>query len=405
MSLIVIPFFSPVSTKETQTFVLSELESAEILVISPEDFLKNKAPLESHQIFFLVGTGGTENAIADFIDKYNIQAPITLLSYNLNNSLPAAMEIRTYLAKLGSKVKIQHGKIKEMIHFLHKQENYLKIKESLKNLRLGMIGTPSEWLIASQVDEKLVKKQWGLDIIKIPMDNLIDLKNQEKLSLGILGKKFLSQAKSCNITTKELIRAESVISVLQEFIEKYKLSAFSVECFTFVLETGITSCLALSYFNDLGVVAGCEGDIPSAVSMFILNQVSNKPIFMANVVDLDLEQNTVIFAHCTVPTKVLSSYSITSHFETSKSVAIRGKFIEGQVVTIFKIGGRNLTDFWVARGTIVKNLENEFACRTQIEIHLEKSVDYFLKESIANHHCIVPGDYVQDIEEFFLEFC
>ncbi|MHA1215374.1 MAG: hypothetical protein ACTSPG_08750 [Candidatus Hodarchaeales archaeon] len=405
MSLIVIPFFSPVSTKETQAFILSELESKEIRFISPEDFEKNGINFDPHQFFFLVGTGGTENAIVDFIDRHHVQSPITLLSYNLNNSFPAAMEIRTYLTNLGFKTKIQHGKLDEILQFLQKQNKYLKIKESLNNSRIGMVGTPSEWLIASQIDEERVKKQWGIDIIKIPIDFLVNLKKQKNEELGALGKTFLSQAERCDVSKQELIKAESAAIVLQKIVEQEKLTALSVECFTFVLETGITSCFALSYLNDHGIIAGCEGDLPSTFTMLLLNRISQKPIFMANVVDLDLKKNVVNFAHCTIPTKILANYSITTHFETNKSVAIRGKFFEGQTITVLKVGGKDLTEFWVAKGKIVRNLENEFACRTQIKVHLDKSVEYFLNESIANHHCIVPGDYVQEIEEFFRQLC
>ncbi|MFX0117482.1 MAG: fucose isomerase, partial [Candidatus Hodarchaeota archaeon] len=102
------------------------------------------------------------------------------------------------------------------------------------------------------------------------------------------------------------------------------------------------------------------------------------------------------------------TFSLTTHFETDKSVAVKGRFKVPQKVTILKMGGEDLTQRWVAKGKIVENPSNQMACRTQIKILvLDKPVNYFLENSIANHHCVVLGDYVEEIQEFFrftLEF-
>ncbi|MCK5049810.1 MAG: fucose isomerase, partial [Candidatus Heimdallarchaeota archaeon] len=59
------------------------------------------------------------------------------------------------------------------------------------------------------------------------------------------------------------------------------------------------------------------------------------------------------------------------------------------------------TDYWVSTGTILRNIENESACRTQLEIKLDKPVEYFLKNSLANHHIMVLGDHEKEIKMFF----
>jgi L-fucose isomerase-like protein len=66
-----------------------------------------------------------------------------------------------------------------------------------------------------------------------------------------------------------------------------------------------------------------------------------------------------------------------------------------------KIGGPELTEVWVGSGMIIENVEDESACRTQIKIKLNEPVDYFLKNSIANHHILILGDYMEIINLFF----
>ncbi|MFW9835119.1 MAG: fucose isomerase, partial [Candidatus Thorarchaeota archaeon] len=107
-----------------------------------------------------------------------------------------------------------------------------------------------------------------------------------------------------------------------------------------------------------------------------------------------------VFAHCTIPTKLTESYEITSHFETGLSIGIRGT-LKHQDVTILKVFGDDLSQFWVSDGKIVENLVNETGCRTQIRVVLEEDVDYFLERSLANHHIIFPGKHAEKIRRFF----
>jgi L-fucose isomerase-like protein len=121
---------------------------------------------------------------------------------------------------------------------------------------------------------------------------------------------------------------------------------------------------------------------------------------MANVTSVDRDEQTVDLAHCTVPLDLVTSYDIMSHFETSKSVGIRGRIEEGPV-TLVKVHGLGLERYWVATGRITANLTDENACRTQIRVKLDGSVDYFLKASLANHHVVIPGDHKDRLKRFF----
>jgi L-fucose isomerase-like protein len=148
------------------------------------------------------------------------------------------------------------------------------------------------------------------------------------------------------------------------------------------------------------LVAGCEGDIPATFTMLLARMLTGLPSFMANVASVDSELNTAVFAHCTVPLSQTEGYEITNHFETGESVGIRGKLPLTEV-TVFKVFGEDLGEYWVSSGTIIENLVNDSGCRTQIRVAMDEPVDYFLEESLANHHIIILGDHAQVIAEFF----
>ncbi|MFQ5978114.1 MAG: tetratricopeptide repeat protein [Candidatus Heimdallarchaeota archaeon] len=352
--------------------------------------------------YLFVGTGGTEKDILAFISESNLPTPIILVSCNLNNSLPAAMEARKALELVGLGARIIHGSLDRLAILFQRLRKFVKVQEKLRKTKIGLIGVPSDWLVASQVDKQAMKEIWGNEIVSIPITELLDVKQLIMPNApSSMGRYFLDQDQGNEISSTKITEAEAVAEKLLQLIEHFNLKVLTVECFSLVQQTEITSCLALSYLNDQGIIAGCEGDIPSAFTMLVLHLLTEQTPWMANVVDVDKKENRITLAHCTAPTKLLDNLSLTTHFETGKSVAVRGRFKIPQEVTILKIGGPNLSSWWMTKGKIIKNTTEDMMCRTQIEIVIEESVDYFLEQSLANHHCLIQGDYVEEIQQFF----
>jgi len=397
MPINIIPFFSSVSPDGLSNEVLKELEQEGVNILSTN--IKTN-PNEPTYIF--IGTGGTENDVSKFLETINLKPPVILLSYDERNSLPAAMEIRSYLQRKGIVARIVHMSLPQLNSLLSRWSKYFEIIERLRGAKLGVIGEPSSWLIASYVNPQSVKKRWGIEIEDIPIDELTK-KLPAKISKEFRGHVdiFRSKANCQDVSDDEVEKAGIVAQRLAELTEKQNLAAVTVQCFSLLQETSISGCYSLSYLNDKeGFVAGCEGDVPATFTMLLARLLTGAPSFMANVSSVDQELNTAVFAHCTISTGITDDYEITNHFETGMSVGVRGKLPLTEV-TILKVFGEDLNEYWVSGGTIIDNLVNDKACRTQIRVAMDEPVDYFLEESLANHHIVIPGDHVQEITEFF----
>jgi len=397
MTINIVPFFSVVSPEGLSSEVLKEIEQEGVRIVESMKDVPSGEP-----VYLFIGTGGTENDVAKFLESANLDAPIIILSYDERNSLPASMEIRAYLEKKGVPARIVHRPIAQLNVLLSKWTKYAQIEERLKRSKLGVIGEPSSWLIASGVDPEKVKNRWGLEISKIPIKELTEkLPDRAGTEFEKHVSNFQSNANGQSVSDIEIAKAGIVAERVSAIVEKANLDAVSVQCFTLLMDTGISGCFSLSYLNDIeDFVAGCEGDIPATFTLLLAKLFTGTPSFMANVASVDQELNTAVFAHCTIPIGITEEYEITNHFETGLSVGVRGKLPLTEV-TIVKIFGDDLSDYWVASGTIIDNLVNDKGCRTQIRVAMDEPVEYFLEESLANHHIVVLGDYVQEFSEFF----
>jgi len=211
--------------------------------------------------------------------------------------------------------------------------------------------------------------------------------------------KYTEMIKAKGYDSKEIEEAMYIYGALRRITDKYRLDGLTVRCFDLLDTVHSTGCAALAILNSDGIYASCEGDVPALISMAVLGELPGEPVFMANPSRIDTDHNQIVFAHCTLPITMPNDFEIMTHFESQLGVAFRGHIAEGPV-TVFKCNGM-MDEYFVTDGELLKNLTEYNLCRTQILLKLEKSVDYFLKDSIGNHHLIVKGNHTRLIEEFF----
>lgn len=346
-----------------------------------------------------IKSGGSEQILADNLAY--LPSPVYLLATELHNSLPAALEILSFLNSEGVPAKILHGSMPKVIKEIKQLAEYKRAREKIANDRIGIIGQPSDWLIGSQVDYEHAAHHWGTEFIEIELTEVyqalekVELNKAEQIAAN-----FKEQAvKQLDSSSEDLIAAAKIYLALKIVIKNNQLTALTVRCFDLVEKIKTTGCLALSLLNNEGIMAGCEGDVPALFSMLFAYHLTGELSFMANPAAIDSEKAEILFAHCTIATDLSQEYIIRDHFETGLGIGIQGVLAEGPV-TVFKIGGAGLEQYFVAEGMILANQDSANACRTQLKVSLPQSEEYFLNDAIGNHHLIIPGHHAAKINEF-----
>ena len=341
---------------------------------------------------FFIETGGTEEEFKRVFAQY--KEPYLLLATDANNSLPASLEIATFLRKNGKKFKLFHGKAEEVREQLksdeiskicEKNRGFLKT-DALKGMRLGVVGKPSNWLIASDVDYKEAKTKFGVELVDISTEEFLAQIKETKPKLDpIIFESLLNE----KVDQKTLDGALQIYAALRDLIIKHNLNGLTVRCFDLLTSVHNTSCLALAMLNKDGYIATCEGDIPAMLTMALVRKLFHESSFQVNPSYLNLKERYGYFAHCTLPLDMCLSYEFDTHFESGIGLGIKGRLNLGKV-TIFKINA-NLKDYEVFEGQIVENLHKNNLCRTQIKVQFNESIDEMFSSPNGNHLIIFFG--------------
>ena len=344
----------------------------------------------------LIGSGGTESLFLKRLK--DLKEPIVILSTSKNNSLPACLEIKTYLENNNKLCFLLSGSEEHIANMLKHIATILNAYHSIIDSKLGIIGGPSSWLIASPVEPKKIYDSFKINIVKIKMselDELIEETEGEMIDLNDVphATELINKFDNRDVVTGAIV----IYLALKKLVKKYDLKGLTIRCFDLLKKYKNTACLALALLNEEGVVAGCEGDMPSLITMYLTNTLTGRSSFMANPSKFIYEENSLLLAHCTVPLNMTSSYSLDTHFESGLGIGVRGEMPEGKI-TICKIAPDYSLDNSICLPASIKECPHlEGYCRTQILVSLgEEGLLDILKASFGNHLVVSYGEVYQD---------
>lgn len=335
----------------------------------------------------LVQSGGSENLFLENFGKF--KEPYYLLTYGTSNSLAASLEILAFLKNHHLKGEVLHGDNDYLISRIQ----HLVRKESSETPKyfLGVLGKPSDWLISSNVDEDVLLDKFQIKLIHISL-----LEVEKAYS-------DFSQKKEDDVFTKdsypkeEITKAEKLYLALNQIVRKYHLDGFTIRCFDLLSSLKTTACLALSKFNDQGIIASCEGDIPSLITMFLVKKLLSQTSFQANPARIDVKNKTILLAHCTIPLSLCSSFSLNSHFESKIGVGIHGEVKTGDI-TILRINSA-LNEYFIEEGKLLNNQYEKNLCRTQI-VCTFPNLEKLLLSPLGNHEIIILGHHKKELANY-----
>ena len=408
----------------------SELHDPQAVEVLTSDFLTSlHIPYElkdsdfsdygSHDLDLIyVRTGGTEGIFKRLMPQLVAQSakPFYFLASDKSNSLAASLEILSYLRQQGLQGEILHGNSSYISNRIKMLYRVGEADHRLRQCRLGVIGEPSDWLIASPKDVTSVKQKLGVELVDIPMSELLGTLAMvpQVSSDEIQSSQDISESSDsvrCNCATDisslstalgdgasvvdSLPDAYRIYLALKSLIEKYQLQGFTLRCFDLLDTVHNTGCWALAKLNSEGIVAGCEGDVPTMLTMMVVRAMCGISCFQANPASINSETGEILFAHCTIPFDMVQRYELDTHFESGIGVGIRGFVPEGPV-TICKVAG-DLSRCFITEGELIRNQTQPDLCRTQLVVRLADPLQttYFLTNPIGNHHVIVPGRHAE----------
>lgn len=343
----------------------------------------------------LSATGGVEQQILDTVAARHVVAPwepVTIVAHPLHNSLPAALEALARLRADGIEGRIVQLPADDL---LRTALTDLEALHRIRRARIGLVGTPSDWLVASVPEASAFRARWGAELVDVDIgDTIAAQRSADPELVRPVAVKFTGRGEP----TGETMAASALHPALVATIERERVDAVAVRCFDFLTELETSGCVALAELNDTGVVAGCEGDVASTMAMLIARAVLDQPAWIANPASIDVAGDRLVLAHCTVAPSMVDDLELHTHFESGLGIGLRGTFPAG-AYTLLRLGGPVLERHWFAEAELEGTGDSDDLCRTQVALRLtDRPARELLDDPLGNHLVMVRGHHRARLE-------
>lgn len=280
----------------------------------------------------------------------------------------------------------------------------LKIKTALEKTKIGLIGSRAHGFFNLGFDELHNSNQTGVLIDYYQISELYSEKfNDDEFNHY---KNEIKNNYDCSYVSEDQINKVSALTAsIKNFVEKNNLNALAIRCWPeFASDFGISPCAAMSYLQSKDYILGCEGDVQGAMSLIAAKTVSNSTPFLADLSQVNLEENYALMWHCGVAACNLwdgkSNISLDSYFAGGKGVTADFVMKSG-VVTIVRIdSARGEIRLFVSKGEAIemkKELKGTYA-KVKFDKHIKDLLDVVVTNGIAHHVAMVYGDYTKSLK-------
>lgn len=133
------------------------LQPNEVVTISHQERHTVDIPI------IFVQSGGVEGLFKNIY--HEMQGPFIFLATDKHNGLAASMELLSFLQQNQQQGEILHGSIASITQRITDLARVFSTQKQLQGLRVGVIGQPSDWLIASHINPTQIREQLGVEII------------------------------------------------------------------------------------------------------------------------------------------------------------------------------------------------------------------------------------------------
>lgn len=177
-----------------------------------------------------------------------------------------------------------------------------RVVNGMKRFNIGCIGARTTAFKTVRFDEITMQK-YGINVESFDLSEVFfKVRQKADDDAEVLTKieHLKDYSDFTNVPESNLLTLAKISVVIDEYIEEYHLDALALRCWNEMeTEMRVCPCVLLSELNDRGIVASCEIDMCSALTMRAMHLASEQP---TTVLDWNNnygeDENKVILFHC-----------------------------------------------------------------------------------------------------------
>lgn len=282
----------------------------------------------------------------------------------------------------------------------------VRMIRALRESRVGILGYRAHGFFNVGVDELSMYRKFG---VIVDHYELADLWNQNapKEFVEQYGAIMRGAFDAGTVPGEKQVKVAELAAKFRAFADERELSAIAVRCWPeFASGYGIAPCAAMSVVQSDDLLLSCEGDLDCAITMIAHRAAGAETPFMADLSQVNPEDNSALMWHCGVaPCNLrdgvcnctLDTYHAGGRGVTAGFVMKSGRI---NMSRLDSVNGRYR--MFNRRGEALpmqKELTGTYA-KVRFEEPMQQLLDTIIYNGLAHHVSMVYGDFSKPLSIF-----
>lgn len=277
----------------------------------------------------------------------------------------------------------------------------IRIKKALSQSHIGIVGYRAHGFFNLDIDELNSFKKLNVLIDHYELNDIysieVDENNVKERLIKIRDMFDVSQ-----LNSDKLYKVAQLCEKIKAFVDMNKLNALAVRCWPeFAADFGISPCAAMSILQSEDYILSCEGDIEGAISMLSHRAIGAKYPFLADLSQVDLENDYALLWHCGVaPCNLWDGKcvrSLDTYFAGGKGVTADFVMKDGDISILRFDSARGKYRIFLqrAKGIPMEKLLKGTYVKVRFENNINEVLNKVIYNGIAHHVSVVYGDFIK----------
>lgn len=175
------------------------------------------------------------------------------------------------------------------------------VRRRLSGTRVGVIGEHPAGFDTCSYDKDELKTRFGVETQTLPIGDFIaSAAAVDDAEANAVRARAAGDLGSLDELDQEsLHKSMKVYVAMRRMADQENLQAMAVRCWPeFFTDFGCAACGPMAFMNQDGTPCGCEADVFGTLSSLMLQWTAGEPAFNTDLVDVNVEDDTVVFWHC-----------------------------------------------------------------------------------------------------------
>ena len=236
-----------------------------------------------------------------------------------------------------------------------------RILRALKRAKIGVFGVHPDGFDTCEYDPVGLAELTGASVEARPLSDIFE--RARKIDGGRIAEIHAETARHVadlnEMEPEPLDKSLRAYAALSDLAAEGGYTGLSVRCWPeFFTDYGCAACGAMAMVSGSGVPCACEADVFGNLSSQMLQSLSDEPVFMADLVDVDTADDTAVLWHCGLAPATMADpdTGVRAGIHSNRRKPLLHEFpLKPGRITVARLSqSRNLVRLILAGGEMVK---------------------------------------------------